>query len=142
MLLSAMLEVRAWALARPVSEQDATGDALVDRMEQVKRTEEEQGRFSFVGRHGVVNFKLIQASLLLFILLPLFRLIAHELLCLLFARRTNSVAAIELHQLHQVCFGSSHDNYLILYYLCDKSTLRCIPLSLTDCLSHHLCIAH
>ena len=56
MLLSAMLEVRAWALARPVSEQDAVGDALADRMEQVKRTEEEQGRFTFFGRHGIVDF--------------------------------------------------------------------------------------
>jgi hypothetical protein len=51
MLLSAMLEVRAWALARPVAEQDATGDALADRMEKVKRTEEEQGRSPYLGRH-------------------------------------------------------------------------------------------
>ena len=51
MLLSAMLDVRAWALARPVSEQDAAGDSLADRMEQVKKTEEEQGRSPFFGRH-------------------------------------------------------------------------------------------
>lgn len=51
MLLSAMLDVRAWALARPISEQDATGDALAVRMGQVRKTEEEQGRSPFFGRH-------------------------------------------------------------------------------------------
>lgn len=43
-----MLDVRAWALARPISEQDTTGDALADRMEQIKKTEEEQGRSTFL----------------------------------------------------------------------------------------------
>ncbi|KAF8586600.1 hypothetical protein K439DRAFT_1408508 [Ramaria rubella] len=47
MLLSAMLEVRAWATARPIAEQDATGDALTIRLKEVQKTHDEQGRFCF-----------------------------------------------------------------------------------------------
>ncbi|KAF8531097.1 hypothetical protein JB92DRAFT_2853264 [Gautieria morchelliformis] len=70
MLLSAMLEVRAWALARPVAEQDATGDALADRMEKVKKTEEEQGRSPYLGRH-IPTFRTVGYSLSITILPPL-----------------------------------------------------------------------
>ena len=51
-LLSAMLEVRAWALARPAAEQYATEDAISLQIGEVQRTHDEQGRFhSLVGEY-------------------------------------------------------------------------------------------
>lgn len=50
MLLSVMLDVRAWALARPLIEQENARVQLSDQLREIENTQEEQGMFSFFGR--------------------------------------------------------------------------------------------
>jgi hypothetical protein len=52
MLLSTILEIKAWALARPIAERDVTEDALANGINDVQKSYEEQGRFSFLGMPG------------------------------------------------------------------------------------------
>ena len=44
-----MLEVRAWALARPIVERDTTEDALATQVGELQKIQDEQGTFSFFG---------------------------------------------------------------------------------------------
>lgn len=49
MLLSVMLDVRAWALARPLVEHENARVELSDKLREIEKIQEEQGRFSFFG---------------------------------------------------------------------------------------------